>query len=220
MDNDTQKENKEKASPNQPARGVFDVLVVQFGEHRVSKLQETFGDSRGIVVVHQLKEVIDRLVVKVLCRDFVRVLPVGEVESRAVLVFGSFEEKCAVLQDLHQVPFHIGLARPVPHSGPNIQHRNKEMLAGRLGLRNQSGQRSRPNLGPPLVLGAVRSRRVGEARMDKNGQRVVTLERHEPLNINVGAMPRRRTCVRPCGRPAMEWKNRLHRLQTFMKTEK
>jgi hypothetical protein len=55
MDNDAQKENEEKASPNQPSGGIFDILVVKLLQDGISKFQESFRYSSGILIVDELK---------------------------------------------------------------------------------------------------------------------------------------------------------------------
>jgi hypothetical protein len=55
MDNDAQKEDEKQAPPDQPARGVFDILVVELLQNGISQLQESFRYSGGILVVDKLK---------------------------------------------------------------------------------------------------------------------------------------------------------------------
>ncbi|KAI6751901.1 hypothetical protein HG531_006597 [Fusarium graminearum] len=213
VDNDAQKEDEKQAPPDQPARGVFDILVVELLQNGISQLQESFGYSSGILVVDKLKQLVYGSLVELLGCNLVRVVPVGEVESGTMLVLGPVQQKGSVFQNLHQVPFHIGLAGPVTHCCPNVENRNQKVLSSGFRFRNQAGQSRCPNIGSSLILRTIRSSGIGKAGMDKNGERIVTLERQQSLNVHSSAVFGR-TCVDSSSRTAMEGQDGFHRSKT------
>ena len=132
-----------------------------------------------------------------------------------MLVLGPVQQKGSILEDLHQVPFHIGLARPVTHCCPDVENGNKKVLSGGLGLRDKPCQSSSPDFGSSLILRTIRSSRIGKAGMNKNGQRIVALERQQSLYIHSSAVLGR-TCMGSSSRTAMKGQDGFHGLQTFM----
>ncbi len=166
VNDSVEKEDRKEPLGHEKSSGGIVPLRVQLPQDGVSQFDETFRNASGAWIVHQLKESTEGGIIELIRGDRVLGIAWLDVDPGPGLVLGFFQQEGSILEDFHEVPFHVGPARPVPHGCPNIQNATEERIRACLGLRNQSGASGRPHVRSPEVFRGIRPSGVGKAGMN------------------------------------------------------
>ena len=76
MNNDTQKKDEKKVSPDKPFRRIFNEFIAKLTDDSVSQFNQAFWNTRGVVIVNELEKSVHRLLIEFCGRNFIRAIPV------------------------------------------------------------------------------------------------------------------------------------------------
>jgi hypothetical protein len=82
------------------------------------------------------------------------------------LVLGFLQQEGSILEDFHEIPFHIAFPGPISHGCPNIENTaNKGIHAGSA-LGDQSRACGGPHIRSPNIFQGIWASGIGKASMN------------------------------------------------------
>ena len=127
-------------------------LGIKLPDYGIAQLNEALGNDSRSWVVNDLEQALDRAVIELIGSYDILGTSWLYIETGSGMLLGLLQKECSVLEDLHQVPFQVTPARPIPHGSPDIENAADERIRAGLALGDQPGAGGGPDISPADIL--------------------------------------------------------------------